>query len=101
MSASSAKSIQQRVKKISQGNKRRLHRNLADLQFLLRIGFMARLKVTAYLQFLGRLLPRIVLRPEFDKYLDFLVEVGIEQEEQQYTSEKRRPVTLVFVIYLT
>ena len=48
---------------------------------------MARLKVTAYLQFLGRLLPRIVLRPEFDKYLDFLVEVGIEQEEQQYTSE--------------
>ena len=87
MSASSAKSIQQRVKKISQRNDRRLHRNLADLQFLLRIGFMARLKVTAYLQFLGRLLPRIVLRPEFDKYLDFLEEIGIEQEEQQYTSK--------------
>ena len=88
------------MKKITQRKDRRLHRNLADLQFLLRIGFMARLKVTAYLQFLGRLLPRIVLRPEFDKYLDFLLEVGIEQEEQQYTSEKRSPVTLVFVIYL-
>ena len=48
---------------------------------------MASLKVTAYLQFLGRLLPRIVLRPKFDKYLDFLVEIGIEQEEQQYTSK--------------
>ena len=76
------------MKKITQRKDRRLHRNLADLQqFLLRIGFMARLKVTAYLQFQGSVLPRIVLRPEFDKYLDFLVEDGIEQEQQQYTSK--------------
>ena len=79
------------MKNISKRKDRRLHRNLVDLQFLLRIGFMARLKVTAYLQFLGRLLPRIVLRPEFDKYLDLLVEVGIEQDPRRNSNIQAEP----------